>query len=77
MKLSKKVNLRDYLEIEDSELKNLLNHPKEEIRALTSVLIERLNSPIPVPENIKDSLVSVYNKGNVIKIKASKAEKFL
>lgn len=77
LKLSKKVNLRDYLEIEDSELKNLLNHPKEEIRALTSVLIERLNSPIPVPENIKDSLVSVYNKGSVIKIKASKAEKFL
>lgn len=77
IKLSKKVNLREYLKIEDSELKSLLEHQNEEIRALTSVLIERLNSPVDVPENIRDSLVSVYHKGNIIRIKASKAEKFL
>lgn len=77
IRLSRKINLKDYLSFDDEELRRLLSHKNEEIRALTSVLLKRLNSSIQSPESIEESLVSVFNKGRVIRIKASKAEKFL
>lgn len=77
IKLSKKVNLRDYIKIEDEELKNLMNHKNEEIRALASIMVNRIKSSVTVPEEVKNTMVSVYNKGNIIKLKAYKAEKFL
>lgn len=77
IKLSKKINLSDYIKIDDDELESLLKHPNPEIRALTAILIGRINSKVRIPDEIEDTLVSVYRKGNVVKLKPSKAEKFL
>ncbi len=77
IKLSNKINLLDYIKIDETELKNLLNHKNDEIKALTAILISKINSKVPVSENIKDTLLSVYSRGNVIKIRTSKAEKYL
>ncbi|MCX7988981.1 MAG: hypothetical protein N2647_06035 [Thermodesulfovibrio sp.] len=77
IKLSNKINLLDYIEIEETELKNLLNHENDEIKALTAILIFKTKSKVPVSEDIKNTLLSVYSKGNVIKVKTSKAEKYL
>lgn len=78
IKLSKKVDLKKYISIEDKELENLLNHEKDEIKALTSILIKKIKSPLPIPKNIEELLLPVYtNRGKIIKVKAAKAEKFL
>ncbi len=77
IKLSKKINITDYIKIETSELESLLKHDNDEIKALTSILIHKLKIKLPVAEELQDTMVSVYNKGNIIKIKASRAEKFL
>lgn len=77
LKLSKKINLSEYINISDSELVSLLEHENEEIKALAFLLSNKINSSVPVTEDIKNILLSVYNKGNIIRIKASKAEKFL
>ncbi|GAB5047279.1 DVU0298 family protein [Thermodesulfovibrio sp. TK110] len=77
IKLSKKIDLNKYIRINDNELKNLLHHEKEEIRALTAILINKIKTPIPVPEDVKDLMLSVYTRGKVIRLKTFKAEKFL
>jgi hypothetical protein len=77
IKLSKKVDLNKYILINDNELQNLLHHEKDEIRALTAILINKIKSPVPVPEDIKELMLSVYTRGNIIKLKIFKAEKFL
>ncbi len=77
IKLSKKINLSDYIKVEETELESLLKHERDEIKALTAILITKTNSKIPVSEDIKNTLLSVYSSGNVIKIKALQAEKYL
>lgn len=77
IKLSKKVDLNKYISVNDKELKDLLHHEKDEIRALTAILIRKIKTPITVPEDIKELMLSVYTRGNVIKLKTFKAEKFL
>lgn len=77
IKLSNKINLNDYIKIDNNELENLLIHKNDEIKALTAVLISKIKSPIAIPEDIKNIILSVYARGTVIKIKTSKAEKNL
>jgi len=77
IKLSKKINVLDYIQVEKTELENLLKHESDEIKALTAILIERTKSNLAVPEEIKNTLLSVYNNSRIIKIKTSKAEKYL
>lgn len=77
IKLSNKVNLFDYIKIEETELKDLLNHRNDEIKALTAILIYRTNIKIPVSENIEDTYLSVYINGEVLKVKMAEAEKYL
>lgn len=77
IKLSNKIKLPDFIKLEEDELKNLLKHERDDIKALTSVLIEKTKSKVPVPDEIKDIILSVYNNGRIMKLKASKAEKFL
>ncbi|MCS7163657.1 MAG: hypothetical protein NZ845_01475 [Thermodesulfovibrio sp.] len=77
IKLSNKINLLDYIKIEDNELRELLQHKSEEIRALTALLVYKAKINFSVPENIKDASLSVYNRGEIFKVKISKAEKYL
>lgn len=77
IKLSNKINLFDYIKIDETELKDLLNHKNDEIKALTAILIYKTNIKIPVSENIKDTTLSVYIDGKVVKVKTAKAEKYL
>lgn len=77
IKLSKKINLLDYIKVEETELESLLKHERDEIRALTAILITKTKSKVPVSEDIKNTFLSVYSNGNVIKIKALQAEKYL
>ncbi|MEJ5227138.1 DVU0298 family protein [Thermodesulfovibrio sp.] len=77
IRLSSKINLSDFIKFEDDELERLLENERDDIKALTAILIEKIKSKISVPEGIKDTLLSVYNKGRIMKLKASKAEKFL
>lgn len=77
IKLSNKINLSDFIKLEEGELENLLKHERDDIKALTSILIDKTNSKVPVPHEIRDIILSVYNKGRIMKLKTSKAEKFL
>ncbi|GLI52532.1 DVU0298 family protein [Thermodesulfovibrio yellowstonii] len=77
IKLSNKINLSDYIKINKEELENLLIHENDEIKALAAILISKIKSQIPIPEDIKNIILSVYTRGNIIKLKTSKAEKFL
>ncbi|MCS7215247.1 MAG: hypothetical protein RMI30_00455 [Thermodesulfovibrio sp.] len=77
IRLSSKINLTDYINIDENELKNMLNHKNDEIRALTAILISKTKTKVFLSDDIKNTLLSVYSKGNLIKVKASKAEKYL
>lgn len=77
IKLSKKINLTDYIKVEDIELKSFLRHKNDEIRALAAIFIEKMKSNVPVSGEIKNTILSVYNNGKIMKLKASKAEKYL
>ncbi len=77
IRLSNKINITDYIEINPTELESLLKHENDEIKALTSILIHKLKIKLPVAEELKDTMVSVYKNGNIVKLKASRAEKFL
>lgn len=77
VKLSKKIDLLDYIKFDEEELKKLLNNENETIRALTSIMINRLKLNLKIPEEVKNDMLSVYNKGRIIKLKGYKAEKFL
>ncbi len=77
IKLSKKINLTEYINFEKDEMIKLLNHEKDEIRALTAILINRLKIGLEIPKEIEEILLPVYNHGKIMKLKIVKAEKFL
>lgn len=77
IKLSKKINLSDYIKIDKEELKKLLTDKNETIRALSFILINKLKVNLQAPEELKNAMLSIYEGGSIIKIKTSEAEKFL
>ncbi len=77
IKLSNKVELSNYIKFEDAELENLLKHERDDIKALTAILIDKTKRNIDVSEEIKNIIIPVYKKGRIMRLKAEKAEKFL
>jgi hypothetical protein len=77
IKLTKKINLTDYIRIEDTELAEFLNHKNDEIKALTAILLKKIKNNLPISEEIKNTILSIYNNGRIIRLKVSEAEKYL
>lgn len=77
IKLSKKINLSNYIKFDKDEFEKLLNHENETIRALTAIFINKLKLNLQIPEEIKNIMLPLYNKGKIIKLGIAKAEKFL
>jgi len=77
LKLSKKVNLSNYIKINCQELENLSRHKNDDIKGLSTLLTKRTTCDYELPEEIKQITISMYDNGKTIKLKVNEAEKFL
>lgn len=77
LKLSKKVNLSNYIKFNCQELENLSRHKNDDIKGLSTLLMKRTTCDYELPEEIKQITISMYDNGKTIKLKVNEAEKFL
>lgn len=77
IKLSEKIQLNNYLNIDCQEIETLLRNENNEIKALSALLSSRAHCQISIPQEIKNITFSLYKDGKIVKTTVSEAEKIL
>jgi hypothetical protein len=77
IKLSRKVDLSNYINFDCKELENLLHHENGNIKSLSALLIKTTKCDIKIPEEVKKYQLLIYNNGNLLEVKTEEVEKFL